>query len=218
MFYILAGLELFAQHSTLFTEYLYDDYPEMLQCLRAWNAHDNNDVVNALNETNIKTSKERRRVVLTFQYFIKEFRDKIDSPESEIRDLAMDIRHYGIFAKACKLYGTEEDVKFMFVGLIQWCEQIAIPSITLSQATDVFDERFYALANLLDALSAIIIEMTNIGEEFLGLLERLTVMTIDYYPRYQPKSKATICSSVIKMILALQTKPTSYKPFLTRIW
>lgn len=42
-------------------------------------------------------------------------------------------------------------------------------------------------------------------------------MTIDYYPRYQPKPQATTCSSVIKMILALQTKPTCYKPFLTRI-
>jgi hypothetical protein len=42
-------------------------------------------------------------------------------------------------------------------------------------------------------------------------------MTIDYYPRYQPKPQATTCTSVIKMILALQTKPTCYKPFLTRI-
>lgn len=41
---VKAGLELFAQHSTLFTEYLYDDYPEILRCLRAWNAHDNYDV------------------------------------------------------------------------------------------------------------------------------------------------------------------------------
>ncbi|CAF3651048.1 unnamed protein product [Rotaria socialis] len=229
---VKAGLELFAQHSTLFTEYLYDDYPEILRCLRAWNIHDNYDVkkiaqraydtfllgvANALKEPNIKTQEQRRRAVQTFQYFIKEFRDKIDSPELEIRDLAMGIRGYGIFANACKLYGTEEDVKFMFVGLIQRCEQIAMPTISLSQAADVFDERFYALPNLLDALSAIIIEMTNIGEEFLGPLERLTVMTIDYYPRYQPKPQATTCSSVIKMILALQTKPTCYKPFLTRI-
>ena len=50
----------------------------------------------------------------------------------------------------------------MFVGLIQRCEQIAMPTMTLSQATDVFDERFYALPNLIDALSAIIIEMTNV--------------------------------------------------------
>jgi hypothetical protein len=63
------------------------------------------------------------------------------------------------------LYGTEEDVKFMFVGLIQRCEQIAMPTISLSQASDVFDERFYALPNLLDALSAIIIEMTNVREK-----------------------------------------------------
>jgi hypothetical protein len=41
---VKAGLELFAQHSTLFTEYLYEDYPEILRCIRAWNAHDNYDV------------------------------------------------------------------------------------------------------------------------------------------------------------------------------
>ncbi|CAF1189299.1 unnamed protein product, partial [Adineta ricciae] len=229
---VKAGLELFAQHSTLFTEYLYEDYPEILRCIRAWNAHDNYDVkkiaqraydafllgvANALKETNVKTPEERRRAVQVFQYFIKEFRDKIDTPELEIRDLAMGIRGYGIFANACKLYGTEEDVKFMFVGLIQRCEQIAMPTVTLSQAMDIFDERFYGLPNLIDALSAIIVEMTNIGEEFFGPLERLTVMTIDYYPRYQPKSQATTCSSVIKMILALQTKPNAYKPFLSRI-
>ncbi|CAF1029633.1 unnamed protein product [Rotaria sordida] len=229
---VKAGLELFAQHSTLFTEYLYDDYPEILRFIRAWNAHDNYDVkkvaqraydtfllgvANALKETNVKTPEERRRAVQVFQYFIKEFRDKIDTPELEIKDLAMGIRGYGIFANACKLYGTEEDVKFMFVGLIQRCEQIAMPTVTLSQAMDIFDERFYGLPNLIDALSAIIIEMTNIGEEFLGPLERLTVMTIDYYPRYQPKPQATTCSSVIKMILALQTKPNSYKPFISRI-
>ena len=52
----------------------------------------------------------------------------------------------------------------MFVGLIQRCEQIAMPTRTLSQATDVFDERFYALPNLIDALSAIIIEMTVVSE------------------------------------------------------
>jgi hypothetical protein len=44
LFHISAGLELFAQHATLFTEYLYDDYPEILRCIRAWNAHDNYDV------------------------------------------------------------------------------------------------------------------------------------------------------------------------------
>ncbi len=41
---VKAGLELFAQHSTLFTEYLYEDYPEILRCIRAWTAHDNYDV------------------------------------------------------------------------------------------------------------------------------------------------------------------------------
>lgn len=42
-------------------------------------------------------------------------------------------------------------------------------------------------------------------------------MTIDYFPRYQPKPQATTCSSVVKMILALQTKPNSYKPYLSQI-
>jgi hypothetical protein len=51
-----------------------------------------------LKETNVKTPEERRRAVQVFQYFIKEFRDKIDTPELEIKDLAMGIRGYGIFA------------------------------------------------------------------------------------------------------------------------
>lgn len=55
-------------------------------------------VANALKETNVKTPEERRRAVQIFQFFIKEFRDKIDTPELEIRDLAMGIRGYGIFA------------------------------------------------------------------------------------------------------------------------
>ncbi|CAF3110159.1 unnamed protein product [Rotaria sp. Silwood2] len=76
--------------------------------------------------------------------------------------------------RAWKRFGTEEDVKFIFVGLIQLCQQIAMPTMTLAQAVDVFDERFYGLPDLIDVISAIIIEMTNIGEEFLGPLERLT--------------------------------------------
>lgn len=126
----------------------------------------------------MKTPEERRRAMQIFQYFIKEFREKIDTPELEIRDLAMGIRGYGIFAnvssiicnpslaslflQACKLYGTDEDVKFMFVGLIQRCEQIAMPTMTLSQAMDVFDERYYGLPNLIDALQAIIVEMPTV--------------------------------------------------------
>ncbi|CAF3199552.1 unnamed protein product [Rotaria sp. Silwood2] len=42
-------------------------------------------------------------------------------------------------------------------------------------------------------------------------------MANDYYSGYQPKPQARTCSSVIKMILILQTKPNSYKPCLSRI-
>lgn len=50
----------------------------------------------------------------------------------------------------------------MFVGLIQRCEQIAMPTMTLSQAMEVFDERYYGLPNLIDALQAIIVEMPTV--------------------------------------------------------
>ena len=56
----------------------------------------------------------------------------------------------------------------MFAGLIQRCEQIALPTITLSQVTDVFDEHFYALPNLLDALSVIFIEMTVVKNQLMS--------------------------------------------------
>lgn len=50
----------------------------------------------------------------------------------------------------------------MFVGLIQRCEQIAMPTVNLSQAAQIFDERFYGLPNLIEALSAIIVEMNQV--------------------------------------------------------
>ncbi|CAF4715337.1 unnamed protein product [Rotaria sp. Silwood2] len=54
-------------------------------------------VANAFKETNIKRPEERRRALQVFPYFIKEFRDKIDTSELEIKDLAMGIRGYEIF-------------------------------------------------------------------------------------------------------------------------
>jgi hypothetical protein len=51
----------------------------------------------------------------------------------------------------------------MFIGLIQRCEQIALPTVSLSQALSIFDERFYGLPNLIDALSSIIIEMPHVS-------------------------------------------------------
>jgi hypothetical protein len=54
---------------------------------------------------------ERRRAIETFQYFIREFRDKVDSTELEIRDLAMGIRGYGIFANVTHDLDTHEFVR-----------------------------------------------------------------------------------------------------------
>ena len=55
-------------------------------------------MANGLKEAKVKTPEEHRRAAQTFQYFIREFREKIDAPQLEIRDLAMAIRGYGIFA------------------------------------------------------------------------------------------------------------------------
>jgi len=54
----------------------------------------------------VKTPEERRRAAQVFQYFIKKFREKIDTPELEIRDLAMGIRGYGIFANVKHFFSS----------------------------------------------------------------------------------------------------------------
>lgn len=54
----------------------------------------------------MKTPEERRRAAQVFQYFIKKFREKIDTPELEIRDLAMGIRGYGIFANVKHFFSS----------------------------------------------------------------------------------------------------------------
>ncbi|CAF0900928.1 unnamed protein product [Rotaria sordida] len=100
---------------------------------------------------------------------MKKYRDNIDTPEFEIKDSAIGIHGYGIFDNI----KNTEDGKFMFVGF-QRCKQITMPIMTLSQTLDTFDELFNGLSNLIDALSAIIIiiiETTNIGEEFLDRFE-----------------------------------------------
>ena len=74
-------------------------------------------IANALKETHVKTPDQRRRAVQTFQYFIKEFRDKIDSPELEIRDLAMGIRGYGIFANVSLLSIEDASIDACSIGL-----------------------------------------------------------------------------------------------------
>ncbi len=70
-----------------------------------------------MKESNVKTPEQRRRAVYTFQYFIKEFRDKVDSPELEIRDLAMGIRGYGIFANVIFRKTINYRYKSTFLGL-----------------------------------------------------------------------------------------------------
>lgn len=74
----------------------------------------------------MKTEEQRQRAEQTFQYFIREFREKIDAPSLEIRDLAMAIRGYGIFAnvrRKCELdfcfsrVGRKENSERSFSGV-----------------------------------------------------------------------------------------------------
>ena len=65
----------------------------------------------------MKTPEERRRAMQIFQYFIKEFREKIDTPELEIRDLAMGIRGYGIFANVSPNIFNHSLEKTLSLGL-----------------------------------------------------------------------------------------------------
>ncbi|CAF4963349.1 unnamed protein product [Rotaria sp. Silwood1] len=92
----------------------------------------------------LQMPNEVEKMATTFldQIGVQKFPDKIDTPVLEIRDLAMGICCYGIFAN--KLYGAEEDVKFMFVSLIQRCDG---NNDILSQAMD----KFYDLSSLIEA-------------------------------------------------------------------
>lgn len=80
-------------------------------------------MANALKETNVKTPEERRRATQVFQYFIREFREKIDTPELEIRDLAMGIRGYGIFANVSSTISITFVWNPSFIRLVNSTEQ-----------------------------------------------------------------------------------------------
>lgn len=72
----------------------------------------------------MKTPEERRRAMQIFQYFIKEFREKIDTPELEIRDLAMGIRGYGIFANVSSIICNPSLAPLNFSRLVNSMERM----------------------------------------------------------------------------------------------
>ncbi|XP_065898419.1 DNA-dependent protein kinase catalytic subunit-like isoform X2 [Dysidea avara] len=138
-----------------------------------------------------------------FCFFIKKFRAIIENRSSDQREIAVAIRGYGHFAAPCRHFMKQEDIQFMFNDIIQRSEQV------FTQGGTVSDVTVYHLPSLLEALASIVKEMKQLSELFLSSLERLVVMTFEYYPRLATTNSKQCHFALYKLCLVLSYHPAA---------
>ncbi|XP_072043666.1 DNA-dependent protein kinase catalytic subunit-like [Amphiura filiformis] len=158
-----------------------------------------------------RASKNQAGDKAVFKYFIQKFRGIIDNPQSDTKALSSAIKGYGFFAAPCKLFMSEDDVKFMFTEMIQRSEQLYL------QQGDIPEDSLTQLPDFLDALASIVQHLNELSDSFLGSLERLVVIQFSNYPRI-PRFKYYQCHGAsLRVLIALSAKGATLKTFLSRV-
>ncbi len=112
-----------------------------------------------------KAAKQDKSDMAVFKFFVQRFRKVIESPHSTARALSSAIRGYGFFAAPCKLFMTEDDVRFMFNEMMQKSEQLYL------QQGEVSDDKLNQLPSFLEALASIIEQLDVVSIDSLELLD-----------------------------------------------
>ncbi|XP_022110985.1 DNA-dependent protein kinase catalytic subunit-like isoform X2 [Acanthaster planci] len=218
-----AGLNMFAKHSAQFGPYLYSDHQDLHEAFNKWSAH-NNPAVKAVGfaaqeaflqqiaEILVERAAKRDASdMAVFRFFVKRFRDIIDNPQSDTRALSSAVRGYGYFAAPCKLFMTDDDVKFMFTEMIQRSEQLYL------QQGEVSDDKLNQLPNFLEALASIMRQLDVLSDSFQAALERLVVVQVSSYPRVPNKYQYLSHQAILLVLIALSSKGATLKNFLSRV-
>ncbi|XP_028413162.1 DNA-dependent protein kinase catalytic subunit-like [Dendronephthya gigantea] len=218
-----AGLNFLARHASQYKEYLTKDYESVYNTLFDWCKRKNKElrvkgfaaleaflkqVAECLVTEDFETTVECGDI---FKYFIKEFRRIINSNESLTREISIAIRGYGYFAKPCKVFLKDEDIKYMFTSIIQMSEQMYFNDSELKE------EKLQNLPSFLEALGFIVEEIDEIPPAFLSFLERLVVVLIEKFPELGRGPQFICLKAMLKLFLALTTRGASLKSFLSEI-
>nr|XP_006812076.1 PREDICTED: DNA-dependent protein kinase catalytic subunit-like [Saccoglossus kowalevskii] len=217
------GLWLLAKHAPQFNKYLLDDHEEMYDKLFSWCQHHNRDMKSAgyaSLEAFLKQvasmlveegNKDKRNKTTIFKAFIRKFRSIIDNRESGTREICIAIKGYGLFAAPCKLFLSEDDVKFMFNEMIQRSEQLYFSQ------NELVDETIPHLPSFLEALACIVRELDEVSDTFLSSLETMTVILMENFPRFGKALHYTCYKSITAVLVALSPKGATLRNFVSRI-
>ncbi|XP_067118451.1 DNA-dependent protein kinase catalytic subunit-like [Centruroides vittatus] len=215
-----ASLMLLSSHASLLAQFLYEDGMNIYNIIEIWTNHSNREVrslgYNALDAVfkqisdMLEQNYEDSCKAEIFKFFIEKFQLMIKCSEN-IRRVSTAIRGFGYFAKVCKLYLTEKDVKYMLNDVIKKSEQHCL------NEEKILDERIQILPSFLDSLSSIVLQLQEISESSLSYLEKLAVFQIQNFP-YLPSPYHFLCyNSLIKLFLAVHSKGPQFKGFLNKI-
>ncbi|XP_071796803.1 DNA-dependent protein kinase catalytic subunit-like [Asterias amurensis] len=218
-----AGLQIFAKHAAQFNKYIYEDHQELYEAFDHWSSHSNTLVKSvgfAAQEAFLqqmadmlveKAAQKDSSDMAVFRFFVQRFRGVIDNPHSSARSLSSAIRGYGFFAAPCKLFMTEDDVRFMFNEMMQKSEQLYL------QQGEVSDDKLVQLPSFLEALASIIQQLDVLSDTFLAALERLMIVQIGSYPRMPHRHQFLCDRSVLLILIALAPKGPTLKNFLSKV-
>ncbi|KAK2178223.1 hypothetical protein NP493_553g02004 [Ridgeia piscesae] len=146
-----------------------------------------------------------------FEFFIREFRRIMDSPQSSSKEISLAIKGYGFFAAPCKIFLSVDDVKFMFNEMMQRSEQVFFGQ------SEVMDDTIFNLPSFLEALASILTQLDEVSETFLQSLERLVVMQMENFPKLSQKVHFRCFLAVLKVLFALAPKGAVFRGFVSRV-
>ncbi|XP_027045855.1 DNA-dependent protein kinase catalytic subunit-like [Pocillopora damicornis] len=216
-----AGLHLFAKHSAQFKEYISKDYEVIYEEFNRWCKHHNKEISYAAYAAMEAFFQQislyfvgrhgDKSDLAMFMYFIKTFREILDSVSSDTRQMAIAVRGYGYLSKPCKLFMQADDVRFMLGEIMQRSEQL------YSGQGGLFEDRVQHLPTFLEALSSIIEELDEISDSILASMERLVGVLFDKFAILNTRGKFLCCKAFVRVLFHLSSKGAVLRSFLSEI-
>jgi DNA-dependent protein kinase catalytic subunit len=219
-----SGLTLISMHASHLSKYLTKDFEQIYKSLEYWCNHNNRDCQliawKAMDAfcyeicEGICNSNDRKdEDIQIYQFFMKKFHSLIDNPSTQRKQLVIAIRGYGLFAKPCKLFGTTNDIHFMFEEMLQRSEQLFL-TVDFS---NISDDTIFTLPTFIESLASICQEIEHLPESNLLPLKKLTILLLKCFPLIPPHMKYQSVISTMKLIMSMASTPNVFQQFLANV-
>uniref|UniRef100_A0A6Q2XXY4 DNA-dependent protein kinase catalytic subunit n=1 Tax=Esox lucius TaxID=8010 RepID=A0A6Q2XXY4_ESOLU len=214
----VAGLRLFAKHSSQFSHLLIDHYRALFDAMSKLCGHINQEMkktsyyalesflkqVAFLVAENVEEHKGK------LKFFMQKFCAIIKTMDSTHKELSIAIRGYGFFAAPCKVV-CPGDVDLMYTELIQRCKQMYLTE------SDGEEDKVYQLPSFLDSIASVLIHLDKVPEVYTPVLERLLVVQIDSFPQYSVRMQPTCTRAIVKVLVVMASKGPVFWSFISSV-